>query len=144
MQINTWICRFMGFQICALSLLPDLVLWNASLIVLFLLAIVLFVPRFTDSDYTFGIFKLFLQKNMLCRGKIYTHKTHTKLLNFQSWNRNINKMRRGKKEWQLLMWKNTKFSYLSEKFIIIKVTDKSHVISVRSHNRCPHKVKFIG
>jgi hypothetical protein len=31
--------------------------------VLFLLAIVLSVLRFTDSDYTFGIFKLFLRHN---------------------------------------------------------------------------------
>jgi hypothetical protein len=31
-----------------------------SLFVLLLLAIVLSVPRFTDSEYTFGIFKLFL------------------------------------------------------------------------------------
>jgi hypothetical protein len=132
-----------------------------SLIVLFLLAIVLFVPRFTDSDYTFGIFKFFLRKNKLCRGKNHTHKTHIQLLNFQSWYRNINQMRRSKTEWQLLMWKNTnspyiktewqllmwentKSSYVSEKCIIIKGTDKSHVFSMRSHNRCHHKVKFTG
>jgi hypothetical protein len=47
----------------------------SPLIVLFLLAIALFVPRFTDSDYILCIFKLFLQKNKLCRGNNDTHKT---------------------------------------------------------------------
>jgi hypothetical protein len=66
-----------------------------SWIVLFLLAIVLSVPGFTDSDYTFGIFKLiwYIQaylvyssllnkiKTAICRGrqqsnlKIEEHKT---------------------------------------------------------------------
>ena len=36
------------------------VMFCKSLYVLFLLAIVLSVLRFTDSDYPFGIFKLFL------------------------------------------------------------------------------------
>ena len=37
------------------------VLFCIPLIVLFLLAIVLYVLRFSDSDSTFGIFKLFLR-----------------------------------------------------------------------------------
>jgi ABC-type Co2+ transport system permease subunit len=39
-----------------------------SLFVLFLLAIVLSVLRFTDSDYPFGIFKLFLVVFQLYHG----------------------------------------------------------------------------
>ena len=40
--------------------IPLNVMFCRSLFVLFLLAIVLSVIRFTDSDYTFGIFKLFI------------------------------------------------------------------------------------
>jgi len=36
-----------------------------ALLPLFLLSIVLFVLRFTDSDYTFGIFKLFTTNKIL-------------------------------------------------------------------------------
>ena len=39
------------------------VMFSRSLFVLFLLAIVLSVLRFTDSDYPFGIFKLFYDTN---------------------------------------------------------------------------------
>ena len=40
----------------------SVVLWNVACpFVLFLLTIVLSVLQFTDSDYPFGIFKLFLQ-----------------------------------------------------------------------------------
>jgi hypothetical protein len=43
------------------------VMFCRSLFVLFLLAIVLSVLRFTDSDYPFGVFKLFLIWISVCR-----------------------------------------------------------------------------
>ena len=48
-----------------------LCVFGRSLFVLFLLAIVLFVLRYTDSDYLFGIFKLFLYK--MCRKSLTLH-----------------------------------------------------------------------
>jgi len=42
------------------------------------------------------------------------------------------------------MRKNTKSSYFSVKCMIIRGIDKSHVISVMSHNRFHHKVKLTG
>jgi len=118
-----------------------LTVWSVILVLFLLLIVFSVLPRFTDSDYTFGIFKLFLQKNMLCRGNICTHKKHTKRLISNLDTGTLIKCDGDKKEWQLLMCKHTKSSYFSEKFIIIKGTDKSHVISVRSHNQCHHKVK---
>jgi hypothetical protein len=70
------LCRlsFFFWSLCCLSFCPislgHCVVCSSSFghcvvcpFVLFLLAIVLSVLRFTDSDYTFGIFKLFLRHN---------------------------------------------------------------------------------
>jgi hypothetical protein len=53
-----FILGFVGFVL--LDLLLSVQVVCRSLFVLFLLAIVLSVLRFTDSDYPFGILKLFL------------------------------------------------------------------------------------
>ena len=55
--------RFLFFT----SQIPHSLLWRGNPFVLFLLAIVLSVLlRYTDSDYHFGIFKLFLPIFLIC------------------------------------------------------------------------------